>query len=413
MTTTTTTVPEASRWINLPVFQQGLQGGLPTGLVVALTNMMAGIALTPAQVAAAQGAQDTPIASWLGGGAQVVTPEAAAGEPSHFSTDTPTTALAHSQITLLLSQALGIPTSVAGDYVNQWAQTYWDASATPELGADGLPTGNMVDGTWPDLTLALQDPLFLTGASKIPTGASLFPSMFVIVEPDGSLTYMNNELSTGPYPIDVANAWHSISNQGANRDLGLADIMALPGGLPRYDRATFDAIIQTPSTTGGDGYGSEGSGSISFDRDEIIAGVNTAWQTLLMDLPGDPGAIADRYIAQATSFYGGGTGGQLDFGTWIRNQIRETSRYAALYRRKPEGMAEEDFLGAYQSTARQFGLRPETEQGQVEMGASTGVGQGDFARQIAGSREYQVGNLGAVSRQFASMFSQLGPIARS
>ena len=304
----------------------------------------------------------------------------------------------------------GISVSDARDYVNEWAYT-WHSSL----------------GRWPTGEEAMTDPGFTLGALKIPTFANLLPPMFIVSGPEGPVIY-DNSVFTGPVPIEIPTTetplaqWVNstflqakgiedpaelnflLGNRGGVRP-GTGGELALPIVSAEDLQAIRDRYTSLSQPTGGSGRG------VRFDRAAVIESLRRQWQSILLIQPADPGALADQYIREATSFYA--QGGSLDLDTWARGKMRETPRYKTLYGKLPGHMTEEEYAGGYQSTIGQFGLRPETERAETEIGMTSGVGQADFTRRVAGTREYQVGNLGALSRQFASMFQGLGSVARS
>ena len=333
--------------------------------------------------------------------------------PPEFATANPETEWQFNTLKNLLgAEPFRIDATDAGKYVNLWAQRYWEGHGNwvdqpPD--AEGRPQDPVWEGEWPDITDIYRDEGFWAGAIKIPTGAYLLPSMFTVVEPDGTRTLMDNRLSTGPLPIDAPGVQSLF-----NVSLARGGIGPWETGIPREDvalpeipREFLDMLMETFADRGS-GYG---RAPIKFDRDQITESIRQAWHGLLLDDPVNPGNMADQYINQATSFYH--EGGQLDLQTWTLNQIRESDRYQTLYKRKPNWMDEDEYLGRRQQIVQQFGFRPEVEKTQTEIGMETGVGLDALSQRLLGTREYMVANKGAFSQSFANMFAGLGSISRS
>ena len=376
----------------------------------------------------------------------------------------------------MLSDMTGVSESAAKDYVSEWAyefyQTHYeqwpgtaDIWADPAflMGALRLPTWQYafpdtfaiqeangtftwVDNTGPAPTYSQIDPVYsYVQQSTVPSWAqqataqqgalaSSIPGTHGAAnaaEPaparpqQGALAAgvpgtHGAALATGPQPVP-ANVGFGL---GANRDLGMEDVLQMAGtagaasaamfagNVPIYTRELFDLLLsqfQGASVSYGGGGG--GRAEPVWDRAELQRAVTDMWQQYLREIPANSQALADQFIQAATSFYS--EGGDLDFETWMLGKIRQSNRYAVLYGHKPEGVTEEDYMGRVQNVVSQFGFNPQMQEEEIIKGMTAPVNLQSFAERLAGTRQYQVANRGDLSQMFASAFQGLGVLRGS
>jgi hypothetical protein len=134
----------------------------------------------------------------------------------------------------------------------------------------------------------------------------------------------------------------------------------------------------------GRGRGSGGGGPkmSDFDLDALAEGVSNMWRSyLLADAPNARG-IAEQYVNAILA----NPEKKLEFGQFVLNKIRGTSRHKAIYQNKPEAMEEQEFMNRYVQTAQQF-LRPENVSNIAIGGAMMGADPTAYRGLIMNQRE--------------------------
>jgi len=306
-----------------------------------------------------------------------------------YSTATPETSAFHSGVSSILSQYTGVSTTLTNDYVNQIAQQWYDQH-----------------GEWPDPVDLMGTEGFAWGATKLPTNSHVLPPFFAIQEEDGTLTWMDNRLSTGPAPVTSMLPWVNGITEIANPNNPDYDWYTAQNTttLPRY---LFQAILGAgrPATSGGGG----GVG-VQYDKKQVMEAINNQWRSLMLQEPSDTAGLADSYITAAQAFRR--RGGNLDLDTWVRGKIRDTGRYRTLYDRKPSFQSEEQYINQYTQAAGQFGLNERWTSQQIESGMTSGAGIAGFTERVGGTSEARLSNMGGWSQRFAQHINSMGAAGR-
>jgi len=110
----------------------------------------------------------------------------AAYTPSSFGLQQPTLS---DSLALRIQSLTGISFEIARRYVNEWAYTFRQSY-----------------GRWPNSADAAEDIGLYAGAAKLPTWAAGLPSVFQVLEPDGTYTLYDNTLYSGPFAVSLGNA---------------------------------------------------------------------------------------------------------------------------------------------------------------------------------------------------------------
>ncbi len=170
-----------------------------------------------------------------------------------------------------------------------------------------------------------------------------------------------------------------------------------------------DLVNRLIDTVSGGGRGGGGGGRRDFvvDRDQLMAAAREKWGRWLREAPPDErvGGIVDQYINEAGSFWRT-KGGQLDFNTFLENNLKKQPRYQMIFRNLPPGTTEERFIGSFEQPISQLGLRPGLAFEQTNRALlSGGSAQGQFER-VSRSREAQL--QGGFSQKLARTLSGLG-----
>jgi len=167
------------------------------------------------------------------------------------------------------------------------------------------------------------------------------------------------------------NALFNISrNWLISHDANLGRVARLAGG--------------TQPTRSGRGGGGRGPTAAEirqqFDLDQLSNSANDLWRAHLLEESDDPRGIAKAYVDAVVA-----TGGQqkIDFATFVRSRIEKTSRYASIYRSKPESVGALDHLTPYHQTARQvMGSTDEAAEAAIG-GAQFGASGASFAARLS------------------------------
>jgi hypothetical protein len=162
------------------------------------------------------------------------------------------------------------------------------------------------------------------------------------------------------------------------RDVGT--IMALDQlGLDR----NLSSINWRPKSkpTGG---GGSGRAVQSFDRAELGEVVNSMWRSYLLESNPNAAALVNAYISVAQS----NPDQRVDFQTFVLGKIRQSGRYASIYRNKPDSMDEGQYLSPYMETASQY-VRPKNVADYAISGAQFGVDPAAYRSRLGRSNEVQ------------------------
>lgn len=114
-----------------------------------------------------------------------------------------------------------------------------------------------------------------------------------------------------------------------------------------------------------------------FDLDQLASAVTDMYRGLLLDEPKNARAIASAYVESIVA----NPDQKLDFQTFVRNRLKKEPRYATMYRNKPRGMTEEQYMGPYLGQAMQM-LRPRDVSAIVAAGVQLGGSPQQFRERL-------------------------------
>ena len=181
------------------------------------------------------------------------------------------------------------------------------------------------------------------------------------------------------------------------------------GGAIQAAQDRLGAIGTGRRGGGGRGGGGGGRAVRAFDRAQLIDGATNLWRSTLIDV--DEAAISkgvDEFMRRANSFWVK-DGGGLDFEAFMVDKIRATTRYNQLYKRKPTGMSDQQYLGQALNVTAQFTqLRPDEQTAQTETTLRQGVSAQAAATRISGSETVQRGSPEVFASAFARTIAGLG-----
>jgi len=120
-----------------------------------------------------------------------------------------------------------------------------------------------------------------------------------------------------------------------------------------------------------------------YDLDQLTNDVNSLWRTWLLEEHSNPRKLASDYVEAIVATKGEKA---IDFQTFVRSRAQSTSRWASVYRKKPQSMSEEQFLQPYFAAASQV-LRPKNAAGVAIGGAQFGADAGSFQANLARQNE--------------------------
>lgn len=87
-----------------------------------------------------------------------------------------------------------------------------------------------------------------------------------------------------------------------------------------------------------------------FDIEELAEAAKNIWRGLLLDDDLDARGFARSYV---DAIVAGKGKKKIDFTEFIRGKAKATSRYASIYKNKPESLSEEQYLAPYFQSAQQ------------------------------------------------------------
>lgn len=138
--------------------------------------------------------------------------------------------------------------------------------------------------------------------------------------------------------------------------------------------------------SGGGGGGGRGGGAgrptaaqirANFDIDQLSAQVSEIFRGTILDEAKDPRGIASAYVEAIVK----NPEQKLDFQTFVENQAKATPRYASLYRNKPEGLGDAQYLMPYLNSAMQA-ARPKEAVNIAAGGAQLGADPAAFRSRL-------------------------------
>ena len=284
-------------------------------------------------------------------------------------------------------------------------------------------------GIWPSGSELLGYTPFLQSLGHLDSGAANFDRFFWLNNDDGTRSgliyndgFQYNSIG------DMNEILQSFTGQPRLRDTpGPEGETLLPGvgarfGAGRATREFFDqftgytqeeidTILPTlalPGPSGGAGSGG-GRAPTAFDRRHLMEQINSLWQRRLLELPSDAesGRIADAYAKEANAFWMS-KAGQLDFETYVMDQIRATSRWKMLYTRKPNFQSEEEYMTGFRNVLAGQGINEQATLRELEAGASSGTGLAGFSERVGRTREARLTNVGGFGNQLAGNMAATG-----
>jgi len=166
-----------------------------------------------------------------------------------------------------------------------------------------------------------------------------------------------------------------------------------------------------PAPRRSSGGGGGVSRDIIFDRDQLTEQVNGRWQSWFLEGANEQRveSIIDDYVDEARAFWNG-QAGKLDFDTFVSERLRQEARYQTIFRNKPGGLTEEQFIGQFQQPISSLGLRSESALTQTEAAVTSGGSPTEQLKRITRTAEFQ--NQGGFSQRLARTLSGLGAGAR-
>jgi hypothetical protein len=123
----------------------------------------------------------------------------------------------------------------------------------------------------------------------------------------------------------------------------------------------------------------------SFDLDQLSSAVTDAYQGMILDDPKDPRAVARAYVEAIVA----NPEQKLDFQTFVEGRVKQEPRYQMIYKNKPRGMSDAQFLQPYVQQAMQR-LRPQNVAEVSRAGAQLGASPDAFRANLDIQRESQV-----------------------
>jgi len=134
-------------------------------------------------------------------------------------------------------------------------------------------------------------------------------------------------------------------------------------------------------TSGGGGSGAAGP---TFDIEQLTQAGQNIWRGLLLDENPDIRILAQAYVDQATA----NPNQALDFTAFVRQRALATPRAKSIYRNKPEGMSEEDYIMQYYQAAMQIS-GPHNAEGIAIGGAQMQADPYSYQARLQRTAEYQ------------------------
>jgi len=164
------------------------------------------------------------------------------------------------------------------------------------------------------------------------------------------------------------------------------------GWYTRESGLDFDGLGQTGRSGSGSGSRRPTASDIRnmFDEDELTEAAHKMWGAYLVEDNPNSRNIAREYI---NAIVASGGEQELDFQTFVLNKIRGDARHNMLYRNKPEGMDELQYISPYTQAATAAiggGGRPGgTANDIASAGAALGSSASAFNSRLARAPEQQ------------------------
>lgn len=205
-------------------------------------------------------------------------------------------------------------------------------------------------------------------------------------------------------PVGGTAKLNPFDSKGLEQVFALSKVWAAQRfGIPQ------ELLNPAPKRRGGGGgggrkYPTEQEIRNQFDMQQLEDSIKDMGRAYLVDDVKGARAMADAYVNEIVR-----TKGQkeLDFQTFVLERFRKTPRWQQLYRAKPHGMTEQQYLQPYlQSAARILGGGKEFDD-VVAGGAALGSTGAEFAGRLQNTREgmTQPGFIGALEEQMRGISS--------
>lgn len=318
--------------------------------------------------------------------------------------------------TLKDDYGLDVTEAQVGRVLEAWAEAYREGKTGVHATTDATGTQYVL----PTILDLENDPTPWVMLQRNIVGTDKLPKTFAIQAPEGAVQYYRNDPSQ-VMPVAVSKEelhQEAVANEafGTRGQPGMSSATAAYASdllrreslaVPTIPQEIVDSLLkplqQQQTRSGGSGR------RISFDKDQLIEAIRDRWRVLLREEPGNAGVIADEYIAAASDALRAGQ--PKDFDTWVLNRIRKEDRYGLLYARKDESQSELDYLNSFVPSVEGYGLPTRLAEQHLQRGMSTGAAPASFAESVAGSRDVASLGTGGLSRRFANLLNQLGPLA--
>ena len=304
------------------------------------------------------------------------------------------------QTNRLVQDTWGFPAiSQFSSRVDYWANIYFDRN-----------------GRWPTASELVGWDVFQQSINTLASGTPYLPPVFTY----NGTPYYNDPL-IGPKTIGQGAVPEDFLRTAGGADMDTNELQFLmrfgqvsPNrqNIPAFDAESLRELLGnlSPVRARGSGGGGAGRSAITFDRNQLLESARDRWGGLMLETPDEIEGIVDQYIKEANSFWMN-KGGQLDFDTYLVNQMRATPRYKTLYRRKQSFETEEEYMARYRGTVAQFGLNERATQRETTAGLRSGAGAAGFASRVSRTREAQLQP--GFSQRLAQTVASLGPLAVS
>jgi len=163
--------------------------------------------------------------------------------------------------------------------------------------------------------------------------------------------------------------------------------------------------LPSGGSTGG-GRGAARTTAEMFDIDQLTDKINESWRSFTLSDAPNARELARQYVAQVA----GNPSQALDFNTWVKNRMRNTPEWNFVFRNKPAGVSEEDYIRFYASSVFNVlgpsGDAPTVARNAAAFGASPDALEGRLRFHPTVSRSS--GFIGKVEESYRSIRDLLG-----
>ena len=297
-------------------------------------------------------------------------------------------------------QYVGLTATEVGRILDDFGQSYYNTS----------------QGGWPTWAEVTQSGELLTSLERRAVHSDVLPSTFIVDTPTGRVIYQNNAGNVVP---TAAAGLGEFTYQGKPAALVSGGRLAAPPGagnriaidenmVPQMTEEQVNEVLNLAALDMTPAGGGGGGRRVVYDKDQLAEAIRDRWRTIMREEPADVYGLVDEYITAANDFLN--QGGAKDFDTWILNRMRSTPKYRTLYEHKDGSQSELDYLNSFVGQVNQFGLDARVANAHVVRGLISGPAPASFAESVAQSADVQGIGTGDMSRRFASLLQQLGPL---